>query len=145
MKFIVAIGYCRSIYGERFSIDHQTRFLQLRLERGRSRELPFFIIDRYENIRGLISLSLANMHSQLIVVLLVGLAAATYALDLSHAHAVPSELEPRIFNFINDFYAQVVYPPLNHIVTSQSLKAFFSASHELAFALQILLFWVLKS
>ena len=58
------------------------------------------------------------MQSQLIVVLLTGLVAATYALDLSHVNAVPNEIEPRIFNFINDFYAQVIYPPLNHVVTS---------------------------
>lgn len=80
--------------------------------------MPFLIIDREENIVCLRSFSLANMQSQLIVVLLTGLVAATYALDLSHANAVPSGVEPRIFNFINDFYAQVVYPPLNHVVTS---------------------------
>ena len=62
--------------------------------------------------------SLAKMHSQVVVVLLVGLATAAYALDLSHAEKVPLEMEPRIFSLINDFYAQVVYPPLNHIVTS---------------------------
>jgi hypothetical protein len=80
--------------------------------------LHYLIIDRDENILFFRSLSLANMQSQLIVVLLIGLVAATYALDLSHANAVPRGMEPRIFSFINDFYAQVVYPPLNHVVTS---------------------------
>jgi hypothetical protein len=61
------------------------------------------------------------MNSQLVVVFLVGLAASTYALDLSHANKRSVEVEPRIFNFINDFYAQVVYPPLNHVVTNMAL------------------------
>jgi hypothetical protein len=61
------------------------------------------------------------MHSQLIVVFLLGLAASTYALDLSHADKRSSEIEPRLFSFLTDFYAQVVYPPLNHVVTSLAL------------------------
>jgi hypothetical protein len=61
------------------------------------------------------------MHSQLVVVFLVGLAASAYALDLSHAQKRSVEVEPRIFNLINDLYAQVIYPPLNHVVTSLAL------------------------
>ena len=117
-RFLVAIQHCTSINQSRFSTGHHILFVNLRLERGRRKALPFLIIAREENIVGFRSLSLANMQSQLIVVLLTGLVAATYALDLSHANPAPSEIEPRIFNFINDFYAQVIYPPLNHVVTS---------------------------
>ena len=59
------------------------------------------------------------MRFQSVLILLVGFAASSYALDLSHANAGLSEADARIFSFINDFYAQVVYPPLNHIVTSE--------------------------
>jgi hypothetical protein len=58
------------------------------------------------------------MQQQLVVLLLVGLAASAYGLDLSHAAKRSTELEPRIFSFVSDLYAQVIYPPLNHIVTS---------------------------
>jgi hypothetical protein len=58
------------------------------------------------------------MRSQLVVVFLVGLAASAYALDLSHAQKRSLEVEPRIFSLINDLYAQVIYRPLNHVVTS---------------------------
>jgi predicted Fe-Mo cluster-binding NifX family protein len=61
------------------------------------------------------------MHSQLIIVLLIGLAASTYALDLSHANKRSLETEPRLLGILNDFYAQIVYPPLNHIVTNLAL------------------------
>jgi len=61
------------------------------------------------------------MHSQLVVILLVGLAASTYALDLSHAEKRSLELEPRIFNIFNDFYKQVIYPPLDHVVRNLAL------------------------
>jgi hypothetical protein len=61
------------------------------------------------------------MHSRLILVLLVGLVASTYAYHLSDAKKRSLELEPRFLSFLNDFYAQVVYPPLNHVVTSLSL------------------------
>lgn len=62
---------------------------------------------------------LAIMHQSLLIVLVLGLSASVYALDLSHA-AQPEtpEVDPRIFNFINQLYADVVYPPLNHVVTS---------------------------
>jgi len=61
------------------------------------------------------------MHSQLVVILLVGLAASTYALDLSHAERRSIEMEPRIFNIFNDFYKQVIYPPLDHVVKNLAL------------------------
>ena len=59
-----------------------------------------------------------NMHSQLVIVLLVGLAASSYALDLSHANKRSPVDEPRLFEILSDLYATVIYPPLNHIVTS---------------------------
>lgn len=59
------------------------------------------------------------MHCRLVIALLVGLAASSYALDLSHANKRSIENEPRLFGLLNDFYAQVVYKPLNHVVTSQ--------------------------
>ncbi len=62
--------------------------------------------------------SLIDMHSQLVIVLLVGLAASAYALDLSHADKRSLETEPRLFGLLSDLYAQVIYPPLNHVVTS---------------------------
>jgi len=62
--------------------------------------------------------SLIDMHSQLVIVLLVGLAASAYALDLSHANKRSLETEPRLFSLLSDLYAQVIYPPLNHVVTS---------------------------
>jgi len=58
----------------------------------------------------------------LVVVLLVGLAASAYGLDLSHA-ARSAEIEPRVFDFLADFYAQVVFPPLNRIVTDAAHMA----------------------
>ena len=58
------------------------------------------------------------MQQTLVVVLFFGLATSIYGLDLSHAAQPAQEIDPRLFNFINDFYAQVVYPPLNHVVTS---------------------------
>jgi len=62
------------------------------------------------------------MNSQLIVILLVGLAASTYALDLSHAKKRSiEEIDPRALDFLRDLYAKVVYPPLNHVVTSLAL------------------------
>ncbi|UJR13536.1 hypothetical protein I4U23_000550 [Adineta vaga] len=61
------------------------------------------------------------MHSQLVVVLLVGLAASAYALDLSHADKRSLQTEPRLFGFLNEFYTTVVYPPLNHVVTNLAL------------------------
>jgi len=61
------------------------------------------------------------MHSQLVVILLVGLAASTYALDLSHAEKRSIELEPRLFNIFNEFYAKVIYPPLDHVVKNLAL------------------------
>jgi len=61
------------------------------------------------------------MQTKLMIVFLVGLAASTYALDLSHANKRSVETEPRLFNIFNDFYAQVVYPPVNHIVTNLAL------------------------
>jgi len=61
------------------------------------------------------------MHSQLVIVLLVGLAATAYALDLSHANKRSLETEPRLFGLLNDLYAQVIYPPLNHVVTNLAL------------------------
>ncbi|CAF1212284.1 unnamed protein product [Adineta ricciae] len=61
------------------------------------------------------------MHSQLVIVLLVGLAASSYALDLSHADKRSPVDEPRLFNLLTDFYATVVYPPLNHVVTNLAL------------------------
>lgn len=66
--------------------------------------------------------SIAIMQQTLIAVLFFGLVASVGALDLSHAAQPSQEIDPRIFNFINDFYAQVVYPPLNHIVTSTCSK-----------------------
>jgi hypothetical protein len=61
------------------------------------------------------------MHSQLVIVLLVGLAASAYALDLSHANKRSLETEPRLFGLLSDLYAQVIYPPLNHVVTNLAL------------------------
>jgi hypothetical protein len=61
------------------------------------------------------------MHSQLVIVLLVGLAASAYALDLSHADKRSLETEPRLFGLLSDLYAQVIYPPLNHVVTNLAL------------------------
>jgi hypothetical protein len=61
------------------------------------------------------------MHQQVLVVLLVGLAAAAYGLDLSHAAQPSTEIDPRIFSFLSDLYAQVIYPPLNHVVTNLAL------------------------
>jgi hypothetical protein len=61
------------------------------------------------------------MHQQLVVVLLVGLAASVYGLDLSHAAKRSTEVDPRVFGFLNDFYNQVVYPPLNHVVQNMAL------------------------
>jgi hypothetical protein len=61
------------------------------------------------------------MHSQLVIVLLVGLAATAYALDLSHANKRSLETEPRLFGLLNDLYTQVIYPPLNHVVTNLAL------------------------
>jgi hypothetical protein len=55
---------------------------------------------------------------QLVILLLVGLAVSAYGLDLSHAAKRSTELEPRIINLVSGLYAQVIYPPLNHIVTS---------------------------
>jgi hypothetical protein len=60
------------------------------------------------------------MNQQLVVILLVGLAVSAYSLDLSHAKR-STEIEPRFFSFFNDLYAQVIYPPLNHVVTSLAL------------------------
>jgi len=61
------------------------------------------------------------MRSQLIVVLVVGLVASSYAYHLSDAKKRSIETEPRLFEFLTDFYAQVVYPPLNHIVQNMAL------------------------
>jgi hypothetical protein len=61
------------------------------------------------------------MHQQLVIVLLVGLATTVYGLDLSHAAKRSTEIEPRLLNFIGDLYAQAIYPPLNHVVTSLAL------------------------
>ena len=36
--------------------------------------------------------------------------------------------ETRLFDFLSDFYAEVVYPPLNHIVTSSSVVHFIHCS-----------------
>jgi len=57
---------------------------------------------------------------QIVVVLLVGLAASAYGLDLSHA-AASTQIEPRVFNILSELYTQVLYPPLNHIVTSLAM------------------------
>jgi hypothetical protein len=61
------------------------------------------------------------MRSQLIVVLLVGLAASTYAYRLPDEKKRSTEIEPRIFDALQEFYAQVIYRPLNHIVTNLAL------------------------
>ena len=58
------------------------------------------------------------MHQQSVILLVIGLAVACYGLDLSHAAKRSTELEPRVVSFISDLYAQVIYPPLNHVVTS---------------------------
>jgi hypothetical protein len=57
---------------------------------------------------------------QLIALLLVGLVAATSALDLSHATNLPADVDSRVLSVINDFYAQLVYPALNQVVTSRA-------------------------
>jgi hypothetical protein len=61
------------------------------------------------------------MHQQLVVVLLVGLAVSAYGLDLSHAAKRSVVDERGLLSFINDLYAQVIYPPLNHVVTNLAL------------------------
>ncbi|CAF3631167.1 unnamed protein product [Rotaria sordida] len=61
------------------------------------------------------------MRSQLIVLLVVGLVASSYAYHLSDAKKRSIETEPRLFSILTDFYAQVVYPPLNHIVQNMAL------------------------
>jgi hypothetical protein len=63
------------------------------------------------------------MRSQLIVVLLVGLAASTYAYHLSDAKKRSVETDARFFEFFTDLYADVIYQPLNHIVTNLALLA----------------------
>ncbi|CAF3445216.1 unnamed protein product [Rotaria socialis] len=62
-----------------------------------------------------------NMRSPFIVVLLVGLAASSYAYHLSDVHKRSLEEEPRIFQLLEDLYSQVLYKPLNHIVTNVAL------------------------
>ncbi|CAF0857681.1 unnamed protein product [Rotaria sordida] len=44
-----------------------------------------------------------------------------YAYHLSDAKKRSIETEPRLFSALVDFYAQVVYPPLNHIVQNMAL------------------------
>ncbi|CAF4699852.1 unnamed protein product [Rotaria socialis] len=61
------------------------------------------------------------MRSPFIVVLLVGLAASSYAYHLSDVHKRSLEEEPRIFQLLEDLYSQVLYKPLNHIVTNVAL------------------------
>ncbi|CAF0801203.1 unnamed protein product [Adineta steineri] len=63
------------------------------------------------------------MRSQLVIVLLVGLAASAYALDLSHAHKRSIEAEANARGFFTDFYTQVIHPPMNHIATNMALLA----------------------
>ncbi|CAF3297597.1 unnamed protein product, partial [Rotaria sp. Silwood2] len=61
------------------------------------------------------------MRSQFILVLVVGLLASTYGYHLSDEKKRSIESEPRLFQFLEDFYAQVVYKPLNHIVQNVAL------------------------
>ncbi|CAF1204381.1 unnamed protein product [Adineta steineri] len=63
------------------------------------------------------------MRSQLVIVLLVGLAASAYALDLSHAHKRSIETEATARGIFSNFYAQVIYPPMNHVATNMALLA----------------------
>jgi len=61
------------------------------------------------------------MNSRLVLLLFVGVIASINAYRIPDTKKSTIDLEPRLLNFINDFYAQVVYPPLNHVVTSLSL------------------------
>jgi len=61
------------------------------------------------------------MKCQLIFIFFIGAVVSTYAYRLPDAQKRSLENDPRVLNLLNDFYAQVVYPPLNHIVTSLSL------------------------
>lgn len=58
------------------------------------------------------------MRSQLIAILLVGLVASSYAYRLPDVKKRSAEIEPRFLDFFQELYAQVIYPPLNHVVTS---------------------------
>ena len=58
------------------------------------------------------------MYSSCILAIVLAFATVTCALDLSHAKPDSIEEEARFFNILNDLYAQVIYPPVNHIVQS---------------------------
>ncbi|CAF3867286.1 unnamed protein product [Rotaria sp. Silwood1] len=61
------------------------------------------------------------MRSQFIVLLVVGLVASTHAYHLSDAKKRSIESDARLFNALQDFFNQVVHPPLNHVVQSLAL------------------------